>query len=31
MTDQVEALRINMELTNIPGTPLKVSPVAIGT
>ncbi len=31
MTDQVEAIRINMELTNIPGTPLKVSPVAIGT
>jgi aryl-alcohol dehydrogenase-like predicted oxidoreductase len=31
MTDQAEALRINMELTNIPGTSLKVSPVAIGT
>src|SRR5260221_12281369 len=31
MTDQVEALRINMELPEIPGTSLKVSRVAIGT
>jgi aryl-alcohol dehydrogenase-like predicted oxidoreductase len=31
MTDQAEALRMKMELTAIPGTSLKVSPVAIGT
>src|SRR5260221_11540856 len=31
MTDQVEALKISMELTEIPGTSVKVSPVAIGT
>ncbi len=31
MADQAEALRMNMELTDIPGTSLKVSPVAIGT
>jgi aryl-alcohol dehydrogenase-like predicted oxidoreductase len=31
MTDQAEALRTKMELTAIPGTSLKVSPVAIGT
>ena len=31
MTDQAEALKTKMELTDIPGTPLKVSPVAIGT
>ena len=31
MTDQAEALKTKMELTEIPGTSLKVSPVAIGT
>jgi aryl-alcohol dehydrogenase-like predicted oxidoreductase len=31
MTDQAEALKTKMELTAIPGTSLKVSPVAIGT
>src|SRR3954466_13510327 len=31
MADQAEALKTRMELTNIPGTSLKVSPVAIGT
>jgi aryl-alcohol dehydrogenase-like predicted oxidoreductase len=31
MADQAEALKMNMELTHIPGTSLKVSPVAIGT
>src|ERR1022692_3737377 len=31
MTHQTETLEINMELTDIPGTSLKVSPVAIGT
>src|SRR3979490_1119422 len=31
MAHQVEALRPNLELTEIPGTSLKVSPVAIGT
>jgi aryl-alcohol dehydrogenase-like predicted oxidoreductase len=31
MTDQAEALKTKMELTDIPGTSLKVSPVAIGT
>src|SRR3981189_1513218 len=31
MADQLEALKISMELTDIPGTSLKVSPVAIGT
>src|SRR6202048_1150170 len=31
MTDQAEAVRTKMELTAIPGTSLKVSPVAIGT
>jgi aryl-alcohol dehydrogenase-like predicted oxidoreductase len=31
MADQTETLGINMELTDIPGTSLKVSPVAIGT
>src|SRR5438105_1991816 len=31
MADQAEALKTNMELTDIPGTSLKVSPVAIGT
>ena len=31
MVDQAEALKMNMELTEIPGTSLKVSPVAIGT
>ena len=31
MTDQAEALETRMELTSIPGTSLKVSPVAIGT
>src|SRR5689334_24187405 len=31
MTDQAEALKTRMELTSIPGTPLKVSRVAIGT
>ena len=31
MADQAEALPMNMELTDIPGTSLKVSPVAIGT
>ena len=31
MTDQAEALKMNMELHDIPGTSLKVSPVAIGT
>jgi aryl-alcohol dehydrogenase-like predicted oxidoreductase len=31
MTRQVEALKMNMELADIPGTSLKVSPVAIGT
>jgi aryl-alcohol dehydrogenase-like predicted oxidoreductase len=31
MTDQAEALKMKMELTDIPGTSLKVSPVAIGT
>jgi aryl-alcohol dehydrogenase-like predicted oxidoreductase len=31
MADQAEALKTKMELTGIPGTSLKVSPVAIGT
>jgi aryl-alcohol dehydrogenase-like predicted oxidoreductase len=31
MTDQAEALKVKMKLTDIPGTSLKVSPVAIGT
>src|SRR5947199_1620377 len=31
MTDQAEALETRKELTSIPGTSLKVSPVAIGT
>src|SRR5258708_1238299 len=31
MADQAEALKTKMELTEIPGTSLKVSPVAIGT
>src|SRR5467141_4427302 len=31
MADQLEALKMNMERTDIPGTSLKVSPVAIGT
>jgi aryl-alcohol dehydrogenase-like predicted oxidoreductase len=31
MTGQAEALKMNMELVDIPGTSLKVSPVAIGT
>jgi aryl-alcohol dehydrogenase-like predicted oxidoreductase len=31
MAHQAEALRPNLELTEIPGTSLKVSPVAIGT
>jgi aryl-alcohol dehydrogenase-like predicted oxidoreductase len=31
MTAQAEALKMNMALTAIPGTSLKVSPVAIGT
>src|ERR1700741_1668368 len=31
MTDRAEALKTRMELTSIPGTSLKVSPVAIGT
>src|ERR1700675_994837 len=31
MADQAEALKVRMELTGIPGTSLKVSPVAIGT
>src|ERR1700751_4353644 len=31
MTDQAEALKPAMELAEIPGTSLKVSPVAIGT
>jgi aryl-alcohol dehydrogenase-like predicted oxidoreductase len=31
MTDQAEALKTKMELADIPGTSLKVSPVAIGT
>jgi aryl-alcohol dehydrogenase-like predicted oxidoreductase len=31
MADQAEALKMKMELTDIPGTSLKVSPVAIGT
>jgi aryl-alcohol dehydrogenase-like predicted oxidoreductase len=31
MSHQAEALKLNMELTGIPGTSLKVSPVAIGT
>ena len=31
MADQAEVLKSRMELTEIPGTPLKVSPVAIGT
>jgi aryl-alcohol dehydrogenase-like predicted oxidoreductase len=31
MADQAEALKTRMELTGIPGTSLKVSPVAIGT
>src|SRR5271169_1125947 len=31
MADQAEALKMSMELTEIPGTSLKVSPVAIGT
>ena len=30
MAGQAEALQMNMELTNLPGTSLKVSPVAIG-
>src|SRR3979490_657144 len=30
MTNQVETLETRMELTSIPGTSLKVSPVAIG-
>src|SRR3982074_2981533 len=31
MDDQAVALRMNMERTEIPGTSLRVSPVAIGT
>jgi aryl-alcohol dehydrogenase-like predicted oxidoreductase len=31
MADQAEALDVKMELTEIPGTSLKISPVAIGT
>jgi hypothetical protein len=31
MARQAEALKMNMELADIPGTSLKVSPVAIGT
>src|SRR3954453_13840388 len=31
MADQAEALKTRMKLTNIPGTSLKASPVAIGT
>jgi aryl-alcohol dehydrogenase-like predicted oxidoreductase len=31
MTSQAEVLKMNMERTRIPGTSLKVSPVAIGT
>src|SRR6202049_4581333 len=31
MSHQAEALKLNMELTGIPGTSLKVSPVPIGT
>jgi aryl-alcohol dehydrogenase-like predicted oxidoreductase len=31
MADQAEALKAKMELIDIPGTSLKVSPVAIGT
>src|ERR1700752_467300 len=31
MAHQTEALQMNSELTSIPGTSLKVSPVAIGT
>jgi aryl-alcohol dehydrogenase-like predicted oxidoreductase len=31
MARQVEAFKMNMELADIPGTSLKVSPVAIGT
>src|SRR5258708_30701188 len=31
MARQAETLEINMELADIPGTSLKVSPVAIGT
>jgi aryl-alcohol dehydrogenase-like predicted oxidoreductase len=31
MTPQAEALKMKMDLTDIPGTSLKVSPVAIGT
>lgn len=31
MADQAEALKMKMELNDIPGTSLKVSPVAIGT
>jgi aryl-alcohol dehydrogenase-like predicted oxidoreductase len=31
MDDQVQSLQVNPELTEIPGTSLKVSPVAIGT
>jgi aryl-alcohol dehydrogenase-like predicted oxidoreductase len=31
MDDQVQSLQVNPELTPIPGTSLKVSPVAIGT
>jgi len=31
MDDQAEVLKTNLELTKIPGTSIKVSPVAIGT
>jgi aryl-alcohol dehydrogenase-like predicted oxidoreductase len=31
MARQAEAFKMNMELADIPGTSLKVSPVAIGT
>src|SRR6202165_277113 len=31
MDDQAEKLKVNTKLTEIPGTSLKVSPVAIGT
>jgi len=31
MARQLEALKLNMERTDIPGTSLRVSPVAIGT
>src|SRR6202035_3633271 len=31
MADQAEALKMKMEFNDIPGTSLKVSPVAIGT